>query len=1425
MSSFVTPSSRDHLRESSAAKLKLASNRQQRQSLRKANQLLPAPMRRLLRELLFRANKKLLQQLSEEAKKQKLSNLHRLLNKILIIEILPKSQHLLHAINNEHLLELQELLQQLSTTNYKLQNQILQLLNQIYEDMKLQQLRSLSKQERSIPEQIDEEMETKPESKERREKMQRPRSTSNSASPKVIQKQQKQIPLEERIENEFTKRKDYLLHLKSNIYNNLIINSDTINFEFKTGNNLSYELPFIITKQELITNIIGRGNTNLDNYKIRTIFSLLSLIKDKEDNDLIDNENNVTKFDDCISTIREGDSNEDIKIDDCLNKYTKFKENDEQISEDSRNSSSKSATWSSSEMKGGNPITNAYLKYHHVFDNKHDFKSKCPKKNDSLCFRSMYNCDAIIAQPPNAKDELNKVCDPMIESKIFLNYINHFTKNDLKDFIYISFFDLNKVNLNVNLFNTMSKTINKEYDTNIQNFMKQFTKTTNPTFFTDGVLSKGPYKNLNKFLENYDKIIPKPQFNKIKNKLKYFYDTDFMKLNTNFNKYINDKQIISLETINDPMATDKALYKKYFIGQKKYLPNIIETFAAITAKMTVSTDDHNIFTHIFCKHNLDFVYYKKKSSVSNKLSFAMRFKKQSFTTFIFNNEGSLNSFNVLYLEKEANSNVYKEVTPNTTTLLANTNIFIGFDLIQYKTYNSNNRISSTINSLVHNLTQKTENITGSYLKKTTNSKEATAFIVLYYLFIINKVSVIKKNFTNTKIIDNPTATEISRVLFDLKKAGDLSKVLFAYYYTEFNDTYTTTPPDDISKGLNEIKDPINGLIREQLIFSSNDTLAVLSGILRNKNDIFFNMQSCYSYFSYRTSDTLKLTLYDIYEKIKLSFGTKFIRNNFDISKSFDALIAKNNMYDKLHEECNKNTKTVILRDKENNNFEKFIDEKIKPIPSDITNYQTLFKLYTLSYFELYFAEFNYNFKIHNFMVKHEMKKYLFNSLSKDDNESIIVNEIIIKYIDKIFAKINELLQTIYLNIITTIKNWSNDVINYFDTYFLKQIKLYQNIIELIEQFLCFNLDETNFFINLANLNKFTSQIVNLYFASSNETKNIPLPKIKKMDDVNMLIVCLSDTEFTSFINSQKNIDNFNADKLIEKLGVYSFVKNLEIFNKIVSNIESLSKDVQFTHTDIKNLFEDFVYEINKLSYFIVIQNIVPLYYKNSQSPSIADIDNADIQATGTNVIANFIITTIKTKIGEAFETAKANKIKPIELKIKPDGRVNHKYKNEITTIENVYNAKKESILKKIDDLLKTKLEPFFENDLLKGLKNDEAAFFYTYPKGFTTDQNNEIKLNYDLREILLTDFGFPPDLSKISLVIPTTDAAKPERIVYQLKRIYNFLISNRKSPTSAVTTPTASPPAAIPATTLVAVPMQTSSGGNKMKKVKKIKKY
>ena len=1229
--------------------------------------------------------------------------------------------------------------------------------------------------------------------------IQQPRSVPRSSAKDVKRQRQIIINPDEIITKEFNKRKQFLA---STDYI-LVTNDNIINFDFKTGNNLSYELPFIIAKQELINNIIGRGNTNLDNYKIRTLLSSLSLIKDEDDNSLIDNINDVKKFDKCISNINETQKDDLYLNSMCLRKYTDLKPDDEQNLEDTdiRNTSSMSKRWSSS-ITGGNPITDAYLQNHHIFDNKHDFKSKCPKKNNSLCFKSMYGCDAIIGHQ-NAKAELQKECDPMVESKIFLNYINNFTNNDLKNFIYISFFDLNKVKLNINLFNTMKKSIQTNYDSNIESFMLQFTKTTNPTFFTDGVLSKGQLKNLSKFLENFKTDIPQSEYSKIKKNLEAIYNKDFIVLNQNFNDFINKRQIISLETVNDPMATDSSLYKKYFKNPtNKYSENKIEIFAKITSEMTSQQGYNNIFTHPFCIDHIDFVYYKKQSP-TNEISFAMRFKHSPFTNFIYTHRNKLNKFNVLYLEKETTSNVYKEINPTNTS-----NVFIGFDLKKYKTYNSNNRISSIINDFISELTQGIIDITVKYLKETDNSREATAFIILYYLFINDLVVVNQEKFKNKQRIDINKGQDISRILFDLKKAGDLSKVLFAYYYTELNDKYQSIPTDKVSIGLQELKDPNDGLIKDQLIFSSNDTLAVLSGILRNKNDIFFNMQSCYSYFSYRTSDTLKLTLYDIYEKIKLSFGTKFIRPNFDISKSFDDFISKNNIYADLHKICNKNTKTVILRNKENKTFEDFIQTTIISVNISVNYdyYYKLFKLYTLSYFELYFKDFYYNFYniVNKDIIKENIREYLFNSLSDNDRKSQIIKNIVDKYIDKIFDVIDKLLQEIYSKLVESTKTHTGDVIDYYDSIFLKQIELYQNIILLIEQFLCFNKDETNFFINLANLNKFTNQIVNLYFVSSDENKNLTLPKIKKMDDINMLIVCLSDTEFASFINTQKDVTKFNTDLLIKKLGIFNFIKNLEIFNSIFNNIGYLS-NVTIDNTDIKQLFDNFVYQIKKLSYFIVIQNIVPFYFLSKQEE---DGEEDIYKPNDKNYIISFIIDTIKSKIEEAFDIAKQNKIKPIEKKITPNMRdkLKENFEKEITKIGEVYDNKKISIVSTIEDLLTTKLQIFFNNDFLKNLENDESIFFYTSPVSIIEPQDNELKLNYNLSSIFEPPNipTFPTNFSKITLPQLPTSTTKEANIRNQLIGIYNFLISDRRD---AITT----------------TPMQ--SGGNNRKKTKKLKKY
>lgn len=1204
------------------------------------------------------------------------------------------------------------------------------------------------------------------------------------------------------------------------VNNNLKYDRDSINsdYRFKSGRNLLFELPYYNTKQSLIYDILSYKSPDKQVNNIRTVLSLLNFDENLDELD------NLDEFSEKISTIES-----------LQKRKRSLKSSSKSLSLSKSLSAKTSKRFKTT--KGGSTFdeyAKGYLYNHHIFDNRHDFKGKPHCRKNQVCDKFIYDCnDLDINNPDISKKSAElvlKECEKKVlnENEILLNYINYFTNSNLNNFIYISYLDVKNVDiLNVNLFGNMIKPQNRNYDTDINNFMKQFTNTDNPAFFTDGKLNRNTSNNLPSFLKTienkYKTLLTASDIDKIKQikaNTKYLYEKDFLKLHHNFNNYINDRRIISIEDVNDPMSVGGLKIDKFFYGTSTTPPlydnDMKEVLGVITSNMNNSKNKlGNIFTHKFNLENFEYVYYDTPQNTET--NFGFKFNNTDFTKFVKTNKTTLlNNFDFIYLQKKPNSMLYSTIANPTVSQLSSSNIYIGLDISKYKHYNSNKNVAQTINTILGKFIRNPDiknlfNIINLQPKTSNDYKfAATAFISFYYFWIIGYKVAPFKISTDPKIRYDEIKN-LSRLLYDLKKAGDLSKVLVPYYYTELDDTYPNDPSDPVSRGLMKLKNSPNGLIQDQLILSTNDTLTSLSGILRNKSDVFLNMQYNYSYCSYKTSDSLKVTIADLFKQIDLAFGTKFISDNFNIKASIKNVIDNHstningkdiNSYVELLKFINKrfieDPKSIILRNKLiPNNYGNFMNLEIENIQGISGQMRTYYKanyysatlLYFNYYIFLYIQEFknkiNSIINASNQIYIDKFMKLLFNSL--DFETMNIQNKKVFTDITKIYiAKLNFIINKVINKLVKKIESEfsanvnGDNLVNYYEQLILRYTKYISNIVLLLENFLFMDDKNSNIFDNINDLNEFLKNIINICLASTDSNLTISYnDNIKNYNQISMYTILLSYEKFSNILAKIKDITTIKEDILYQNLFDPVFINNLNKFKdfySVINNIDTSLVSDPILEVYMKNL----IHHIQKLIYYIFIQYVIPYYFTKTE-------DSTFTPQTSGNIVT-LLMKNIKENIQTSFNEAKDEKLKPVLSVLASyqtatrsirQNLINAKIAERDAIAKN-FDKKRNEIINKIDNQVSKDLFTFYSQIVTKDLpiSEYEPIFFVT---DITTIENNG-KFTIKLDQILNNpryNLLFPDVNASLSeeAIIPIIIRDDSYSVTYgQLFNIYNFII-------------------------------------------------
>lgn len=534
-----------------------------------------------------------------------------------------------------------------------------------------------------------------------------------------------------------------------------------------------------------------------------------------------------------------------------------------------------------SEKKGGNCsfipahiLQEKFLEFQYVFDNKHDFDEFSDKIPDEFYFNEAnISYDELkpyfkIEQPVLFK-ELLKKSNKIVDNILFFSVYN------------LAEYKKNNPNIvgRVIINNDEQLKLIKE---NTSQFIKDILVSDNLKFISDGNLNVGVKANIPNYcikLNNAgildgskikDVTNNVDSWLKIKEQIKTLINTSrFYTYEDMFDSYpINPDMVIS--KLNDVYTTQtpNEINKYAFITNLIYndidfntsslfndLQQYIESFKAYTKELRM------MFSN---------VYYLDGSKIGTAIIFN--------DTSILTDTISTSSIKIIYLKKDTtnpNNYIYnKELSKNSDNYYA-------IDLVELKknyesaqTFNARTNIVEMISILksATNLQELIQRFNGNSGSSTKSIRFKYNLLLLIYISkFIEKLNNPSHNNSMKLTVDSKI--KIAHCLFNLKRAGDMGKILFAYFYNCLKNTPQFTSTID-------------------LCYSGNDKLAVLNSIVRQGNSVIFPDTTNYAFSIYNINDK-NFTFLSFMGLLNMYLIPKFIDNNYDIfNRINDLLIIK-----------------------------------------------------------------------------------------------------------------------------------------------------------------------------------------------------------------------------------------------------------------------------------------------------------------------------------------------------------------------------------------------------------------------------------------------------------------------------------------------------------------------------------------------------
>jgi len=880
------------------------------------------------------------------------------------------------------------------------------------------------------------------------------------------------------------------------------------------------------------------------------------------------------------------------------------------------------------EIKGGGNIQN-YLLQSYAIDNGHDF-NELLKDNQEYLFR-LEDIQNIITNYPdiNVNSIKNSGNGIVIkETNIFFEILK--SETDITDNIYFLYLknyleksteypDIDKKEritgkpFNLEELDTIKKDLNNFFDEFLGDKYKQFIVDYIPVL-------AGLAKDNDKYEENIYKMAKTMGYSSsspltFKNKYIELWEN----LKISFKDYISSRQFYTLEDIFD--SANISLRGTYSSFQE-YL-NSLSTeeinFIAFITKLGFDKEftlegldtspeliEINKCFNKDIRHLFTVGYYK---NLSNIYKSALIFKQTDFIT---------SSTLFIKLISNPTNFIYEEET-------SPVNFYYAIDLEILKSHNifSKGNISNIIINHLNSSSSLNEIITK--LSISTDDKEKYELTILIYIckyFIkLKNIRQITGGFFQVPIvdinyqidynsIDNPFDTSlkinIGRALFDFKKAGDLSKVLFVYYFNFFINKFPS---------LNGTLGKANEYFNWNLIYTANDKLAVLNSIIRKQNNVIYADKGNYSFCVYK-SNTEKCS-FQFFLNL-LTINLKLAKFNLVPNKKYDLFKDFKNFY--------KDENSILINYLFSNNNEIFLkDEKINKmnlgIGNDCFTNDILSKLFNSSNYPLLLQSTNEELLNFN-QLQNEIKDGILEIIIKLEPSNIIrqtiqnnlkriVNtsnlEELKKELKNLRREINYYNACNYLNsnpiefqnyikkliiiLLINIKKYNYEITK---NLLGNKLELIDNLFgNLVQEFIDIIINDINTSFNFTtfkDINKKLNELnlfIELVFNFLNKTKNNLFKDIYKIPSViNEIIVNLN-----LFLTNKFDYDKLL--KLLNSINSYEFYLNIIKNNfKNLDNVSNFFKSPILSNLidKIKILYLYYIKtELNKINYEEILQ--------------------------------------------------------------------------------------------------------------------------------------------------------------------------------------------------------------------------------------------
>jgi len=424
-----------------------------------------------------------------------------------------------------------------------------------------------------------------------------------------------------------------------------------------------------------------------------------------------------------------------------------------------------------------------FLQNQFIFDNKHDFSLTGDNK------KYLYSASDIKSTDPDVLLFLNNLISKD-ERYIFFNLLQR-NIVIIQNILYITFNTIDTVEQTTLFGNAQLIEDTVNITANIIDFFEQTLQVVNAKYITDGNLNVKTEKETapTEILFN---SVAKTINNYLKNNCLFTIENCYDSLSINIPEvYVK---------FNEQAFRDN-IEKYAFISSHifEFEPNILPPTANKSIFKAFREETCRLFNVVYYKHENDYraALLLKATNIVNVLT-------------------TLDKRRLIILEKIGNG-IYQEIIPTTAIVNTDINRFYAFDLNNIKNFNSPKNIISFISSNFDN-------------SKITKSGIKFIYSYVYKYYELQPPS-------NAEICKKRTAY----ILFDLKKAGDMCKMLFAFYY---NYIKNSAPP---IIDLSTINIPTIG-------FTSNDKLAALNSIFKQSNNVFFCDKSTNTIYIYNNTN-------------------------------------------------------------------------------------------------------------------------------------------------------------------------------------------------------------------------------------------------------------------------------------------------------------------------------------------------------------------------------------------------------------------------------------------------------------------------------------------------------------------------------------------------------------------------------------------